>query len=129
MKRTQKTGKKSNRLRNIDGEKMIVRLRAMRKEKGYSQSEVARKIGVSHSCVANWENGSRTPQIQSIKTMARIYGVPIDYVCGLTEHRYDIKVPDYFSFDLTKLNSKGIDVLHNIYKAMLSSPEYSSETV
>lgn len=126
-KTTQKKKKKATRQSNIDRENFVVRIRALRKEKGLSQKAVGEKIGVGHSCVANWENGHRFPNLREIQLLSRIYGVPVDYLCGFSDHKYDIKVPDYFSFDLTKINSKGIDMLHRLYKFMLQDDEYRAK--
>ena len=89
-----------------------------------SQLHLAEKLGVSRSLVSSWENGSCTPDIDKLKTMTMLFGVPVDFIYGSTERRYDIKIPDRFEFDLTKLNSKGVRMIHDIYKMMINSDEY-----
>lgn len=120
-----KTVKENKRL--IDRETFALRLKALRRESGLTQTELAEKIGSTRSCISNWENGSRFPEISYVQSMARVYGVPIDYLYGTCEHRYNINVPDYFELDLTKLNDLGINRMHEYYKLLLNSKEYTEK--
>ena len=104
--------------------KTALRIRTLRREKNMSQSYLAARLGVSRSLVSSWENGACMPDIDKIQTMTMLFGVPIDFIYGSTEKRYDIKTPDRFEFDLTKLNSKGIRMIHSVYKMMINSDEY-----
>lgn len=45
---------------------------------GYSQEEIAEKIGISRQAYAKWENGSTIPDIEKCKRLADLYGVTID---------------------------------------------------
>ena len=45
---------------------------------GYSQEEVAEKIGISRQAYAKWENGSTIPDIEKCKRLSDLYGVTID---------------------------------------------------
>ncbi len=104
--------------------KTAARIQSLRREKGMSQLCLAEKLGVSRSLVSSWENGLCMPDINKIRIMTMLFGVPADYICGTTEERYDIKIPDRFEFDLTKLNSAGIQMIHSIYKLLINSDEY-----
>lgn len=118
-KGTAKTNKKL-----IDRDAFAVRLRALRKESGLTQTALAEKIGSSRSCVANWENGSRFPENKFVDAIARVFGVPIDYMYGTSKHRYNIKIPEYFELDLTKLNEKGQLKIYEYYKLLLNTDEF-----
>ncbi len=89
-----------------------------------SQLYLAEKLGVSRSLVSAWENGSCTPDINKIRVMTMLFGVPADYIYGSTDRRYNIKIPNGFEFDLTKLNSAGIQMIYSIYKLLINSDEY-----
>ena len=41
-----------------------VNLNTLRKQRGYSQEEVAEKIGVSRQAVAKWESGETVPDLE-----------------------------------------------------------------
>ncbi len=51
------------------------RLRALRRARGISQSELARAISVSRSAVAKWENGLGLPGEASYEMLLRYFGV------------------------------------------------------
>ena len=45
-------------------------IRAERKKKGWTQSELAERLGISYVGVAQWENGSRNPKIETRQRIA-----------------------------------------------------------
>lgn len=58
---------------------MCEKLKMLRKERGYTQSQVADKIGQERSTVACYENGSRKPAVDVLEKLAHLYGVTLDY--------------------------------------------------
>lgn len=50
----------------------------LRKINGYSQEEIAEKIGISRQAYAKWESGTTTPNIDKALSLAELYGVTID---------------------------------------------------
>lgn len=59
-------------------EKLIV----SRNKAGLSQMELAERLGVSRQAVSRWESGDTTPSVDKLKTLARIYGVSLDWLCS-----------------------------------------------
>lgn len=59
-------------------EKLIV----LRDRAGLSQMELADRLGVSRQAVSRWESGDTTPSVDKLKTLARIYGVSLDWLCS-----------------------------------------------
>lgn len=53
-------------------------LKEMRLRCGYSRQQVANKLNVSDTAIAHWEAEDWTPSTKYHKTLARIYGVPLD---------------------------------------------------
>jgi len=45
---------------------------------GYSQEEIAEKIGISRQAYAKWESGATIPDIEKCSCLAKVYGVTID---------------------------------------------------
>lgn len=45
---------------------------------GYSQEEIAEKIGISRQAYAKWERGVTVPDILKCSALAEVYGVSID---------------------------------------------------
>lgn len=46
-----------------------------RKAKGLTQSELAKKIGVSNTAISKWENGNNLPDITLIEPLSEILGI------------------------------------------------------
>lgn len=46
-----------------------------RKRLGYTQTEIAEKIGVTQSTVSLWESGQTHPRTKHIPRAAEVYGV------------------------------------------------------
>lgn len=104
-----------------------IRLKQLRKESGMTQLDLAQKLKVTRSGIANWENGGRLPGSAMVLKIATIFHVPVDYLYGMSNHRYNVKTTDYFELDLTKLNSAGIDMLHEYYMLLLGSDKYKAK--
>ena len=45
---------------------------------GYSQEEIAEKIGISRQAYAKWEKGTTIPDIEKCSLLADVYGTTID---------------------------------------------------
>ena len=50
----------------------------LRKLNGYSQEQIAEKIGISRQAYAKWESGATIPDIDRAALLARVYGVSLD---------------------------------------------------
>ncbi len=50
----------------------------LRKLSGYSQEQIAEKIGISRQAYAKWENGATIPDIDKASLLAQVYGVNLD---------------------------------------------------
>jgi len=58
---------------------------ALRKERGWTQSLLAEKIGISPQSVSKWECGIGYPDVTLFPVIARLFDVPIGVLFG--EHR------------------------------------------
>lgn len=52
-------------------------IKTIRKNKGYSQEELAEKIHVTRQTVSKWENGQSAPDAELLKAMAEVLGVSV----------------------------------------------------
>lgn len=81
-------------------------LKIFRKQYGYTQEEIAEKLGVSRQAVAKWERGETLPDIENCIRLADIYETTVDMLVrniGAEEHNGDGK----HIFGCTRLNDKG----------------------
>ena len=58
------------------------KLKALRSKYGYSQKQVADKVGVSPSVVSAYETGERTPSTEVLFMLSNIYNCSVDYLLG-----------------------------------------------
>ena len=64
-------------------------LLTLRKINGFSQEDVAEKIGVSRQAVAKWENGTTSPDIANCVALARLYNVTVDELLTFDSHEIE----------------------------------------
>ena len=58
------------------------RIRDMRIEKGLSQQELGDIIGVTKVSICGYENGTRTPSLETFALLADTFGTTTDYLLG-----------------------------------------------
>lgn len=76
------------------------RLFQYRKANGYSQEELASKIGVSRQAISKWERGESSPDTDNLIALARLYGVTIDeLINGIDEVHKATENTDYTKAD------------------------------
>ena len=63
------------------------RLAEMRRAKGYSQEELAEKLGLSRQAVSKWERAESSPDTGNIIALAKLYGVTIDELLRIDDER------------------------------------------
>lgn len=61
------------------------RIQYLRKQKGFSQEELADKMGVSRQAVSKWESEQSTPDLDKIIIMSELFGVTTDYILKGTD--------------------------------------------
>lgn len=78
------------------------RLQQQRQLKNLSQKQVADAINVSASIVSNYENGERTPSLEILVSLARLYQCSTDYLLGFEKVERD-KILDASMLDHKQL--------------------------
>lgn len=58
----------------------------LRNINGYSQEELAEKIGISRQAYAKWENGTTIPDIEKCRRLAELYEVTLDSLVKTEKH-------------------------------------------
>lgn len=61
------------------------RIRELRCACGWSQVELAKRLGLSKQTVSNWENDNIQPSIEMLMRLAKVFGVSTDYLLGLEQ--------------------------------------------
>ena len=58
------------------------KIKELREQAGYSQSQLAKKLDVTRSSVNAWEMGLSMPTTQYVIAMTKLFDVPADYLLG-----------------------------------------------
>ena len=71
------------------------RIKTLREKKGMTQTQLAKRLGISRSAVNSWERSLSTPSTIYLAELSRIFGVSADYLLSLD---------DGVKIDITDLN-------------------------
>lgn len=102
-----------------------------RKKNGWSQEELASKLGVSRQAVSKWESAGSIPDLQRILQMSELFGVTTDYLLKdeIEEERLNeyvetktIKVSMKEANQYLDMKSKGSRIVANATSLCILSP-------
>lgn len=104
----------------------------LRKEKGWTQNELAEKLQVSDKAISKWESNKGDPSLEFLPVMAELFDVTLDYLMTGKEQKEKIvtmsklelcakkddpKIIDNFSYDSAHLkNEDGKTLIYYIEK-------------
>ena len=67
------------------------RIKELRERSGLTQTELAKKMGVTRSSVNGWEMGVSIPSIMKLVELAMFFHVSTDYLLGMeNKNRLDV---------------------------------------
>ena len=67
------------------------RLKNLREAHNYKQNFVANYLEISQQSYSRYENGKRELPIHFLPALAKLYGVSVDYILGLSMNSKDIE--------------------------------------
>lgn len=70
-------------------EEHYIKLKEIREEKGFTQSEVASHLGVSRQAISQWERGIAYPDIDNLVLLCHLYQVSLDDLVIVNEEGKD----------------------------------------
>lgn len=73
-----------------------------RKKNGWSQEELANKLGVSRQAVSKWESAGSIPDLQRILQMSELFGVTTDYL--LKDEIEEVPLNEYVETNTIKVS-------------------------
>ena len=99
------------------------KIKGLRELKGWSQEELARRLGVSRSAIGNYEQGIRRPNFEDLEAIADVFNCTITYLVG------DDMTPDEVSLldKYRSLNFVGRKEISRYIDYACSRPEYRRE--
>ncbi len=60
-------------------------------EKGFTQKDLAEKLGVSQAFISSWQVGKRNPKLSSMKKISKALNIPVDYFFESSDETNDKK--------------------------------------
>lgn len=70
------------------------RLVELRKKNGYSQEELAEKLGLSRQAVSKWERAESSPDTDNLINLSRLYSISLDALLATTDDIPEPKMED-----------------------------------
>jgi len=67
------------------------RLVKLRKAKGFSQEELADKLGISRQAISKWERAEASPDTDNLILLARLYNISLDELLSTDDKDEEIK--------------------------------------
>ena len=90
-------------------ESIAKRLIALREKYNFSQSDIARQIGVTPALISAYENQERKPSLDKLVALADIFHVSTDYILGRS-----VKIDSSVMVNVDGLSDKQIQIIRNI---------------
>ena len=59
------------------------KLKTLRLDKGLTQAEVSKELGLTRNAIANYETGIREPSLEILIKICQFFNVSADYLLGL----------------------------------------------
>ena len=94
---------------NNRGDNMISdTIKELREKNDYTQTALAKKLGLSRSAINAWEMGVSVPSTSYLMELAKLFNVSTDYILGLdTKEKIDIT----FTYDLNGILNVSAEIL------------------
>ena len=81
------------------------RIKYLREKNGFTQKDIATKLGVEPAAISKYELDMREPNIEAIKKLATIFNVSIDYLLGRTPDVF-VDETDRDTLDISAIKDK-----------------------
>ena len=81
------------------------RIKYLRDQKGFSQTDLAKQLGITRSRVNAWELGTSVPSTQYLVELSHIFKVSTDYLLGINTTA---------TISVTGLEEKDIQLVHRL---------------
>ena len=79
------------------------RIKILRTARGWTQAELARRLGITRNGVNSWEQGLSMPSPALLVELAKVFSVSTDYLLGI-EHLESINVTGLGRKDIALLS-------------------------
>lgn len=100
------------------------RLKQLRQERGWSQAELAAKVGADAGQISRYENGRMTPSAEAVVKIAEVLDVTTDYLLVETSPRRSPHAPENILGDrlavVAELADDDLGVLRSVIDGLVA---------
>ena len=90
------------------------RIAILRKQKNWSQIELAKQINASREIISRYERNESQPSVEMILKMVNVFGVTVDFLLGQSENAsFDKDTMERIN-DIQKLDNNTKNILFNV---------------
>lgn len=90
------------------------KIKTLREVKGWTQAELARRLGITRNGVNSWEQGLSMPSPAYLVDLASVFSVSTDYLLGVDAGA---------TINVTGLNDRDVAVLADLVDRLRSHPD------
>jgi transcriptional regulator with XRE-family HTH domain len=91
---------------------LALRLKELRIANRYTQSEVAKRLGISPTIISGYETGERTPSTDNLLVLSYLYRCSTDYLLGRSADKPETVI------NVEGLSPEHIEALKTLIHAM-----------
>jgi len=106
------------------------RVKELRKERGWSQGELADKVGTDARQISRYENGRITPSLDVVARLAEVFNISLDYLVVEGAQRRPLHVEDHGLGErlalLSELTDEDRAALLNVLDALVAKNRLKS---
>ena len=92
------------------------KIRNLRFNRGFSQVDLAKILGVTKQSVSNWENENIMPSIDILIKLAQLFSVSTDYLLGLSE-KHNLNTEGLTELQIAHIQAVINDILQMNYRS------------
>ena len=81
------------------------KLKQLRIDKGFSQADLAQRIGITKSMISSYENSMRLPSYEVLLKIARCFHVSTDYLLGVASKK---------ALDISNLTDRQAEIISRL---------------
>lgn len=103
------------------------RLRLVREQRGFTQTELATAAGLPSTTVSHFESGSRKPSFDNLRRLSKTLNVSSDYLMGITDTQEATGAASRIARHLGNATKEDIAFLEQMAQAMANKSKPKDE--
>lgn len=108
----------------------MLKIKEIRKEKNYTQRDLANFLNKSITTICDWERGRTEPSTEDLIQLAKIFECSVDYILGIASEEGFIVMQNELSEDenylidmVRQLNMKEKNTIYELVELMVKAKE------